>query len=375
MTTKPELAGPPSTGVPGARCVDHVALTVPDLDAAVDFVVNALGGALVYRLPPLAWDDDWMERHLDVHPRAVTEIALLRVGPTTNLELFEYRAPDHNAVPPRPCDPGSTHLGLLVDDVDIAMKTLSDRDGLRALGPVRTAPAGSPIAGTRWVRLMAPWGMSIELRSVPASPPYEQTTAARRFGPYRETARPTDDVSVAAALQGFRNVDHLAYTVADIDQATEFFTDVLGAELLYRTRADLTDSALAQALGVPAEGSLEQVALRMGPVDNVELSCFRGSAAGGRPPRNSDVGGRHLALHVDDVDTAAAYLGAQPGCTVLGAPETITEGPIAGDRWVYVRTRVGLHIELVNMPDGSLPYERETTARRRPAGSLRWSDR
>jgi len=112
----------------------------------------------------------------------------------------------------------------------------------------------------------------------------------------------------------------------------------------------------------------------MGPVDNVELSCFRGRGAGGLPPRNSDVGGRHLALHVEDVDAAATYLGALPGFTVLGAPETITDGPIAGDRWVYVRSPLGLHIELVNMPDGSLPYERETTARRRAAGELRWSD-
>ena len=152
MATNPQPVGVSAAGVPGARCVDHVALTVPDLDVAIGFVVNALGGALVYRLPPLARDDDWMERHLDVHPRAVAEIALMRLGPTTNLELFEYGAPDHNAAPPRPDDVGSTHLGLFVDDVDTAAKTLQVRDGLRALGPARTVPAGSPDAGTRWVR-------------------------------------------------------------------------------------------------------------------------------------------------------------------------------------------------------------------------------
>jgi hypothetical protein len=112
----------------------------------------------------------------------------------------------------------------------------------------------------------------------------------------------------------------------------------------------------------------------MGPTDNVELWWHAGAAAGD-PPRNSDVGGRHLAVHVSDVDAAAAYLAAWPGFVVLGAPETITEGPIAGDRWVYVRSPLGLHIELVRMPDGALPYERQSPGRRRAAGTLRWTDR
>lgn len=362
------------SGVPGARRVDHVALTVPDLDVAIRFAVGPLGGELVYRLPPLAHDDDWMQRHLDVHPRAVAEIALVRLGPTTNLEFFEYKAPDHDGIPPRPCDVGSTHLGFLVEDVDTAAAVLRDEYGLRMHGPASTVEVNSPSAGTRWVRLSAPWGMPIELRSVPSPLPYERHTRARRFGPCPEWSNGGDRRS-APLVPGLRNVDHLAYTVADLGQALRFFVDTLGAELLYRTDADLTDPALAAALAVPARGSVELAALRMGPTDNVELSCFRTTGARTRPPRNSDVGGRHIAIHVDDVDAAAAYLGSQPGCTVLGAPETITDGPIAGDRWVYVRTPLGLHVELVNMPDGSLPYELQTTARRRAAGDQRWSDR
>ncbi|MEU3855690.1 hypothetical protein [Streptomyces sp. NPDC029554] len=96
-----------------------------------------------------------------------------------------------------------------------------------------------------------------------------------------------------------------------------------------------------------------------------------------RPPgpwRNSDVGGSHIALHVRDVDAAAGYLAAH-GCTVLGQPETIHEGPLAGDRWVYTRAPFGLYVEVVNMPDGALPYERSTAARRRSAHGLSWTDR
>jgi 2-epi-5-epi-valiolone epimerase len=315
----------PPAGVPGAQRVDHVGLTVPDLDGAISFVIEALGGELVYRQPRLARDDDWMQRHLDVHPRAVADIALVGLGPARNLELFQYWAPDHNAVPPRPHDVGGTHLGLYVDDVEAAAAGLRDRHGLRTYGPVRTVEAGSPSAGTRWVRLSAPWGMPIELRSA-ASP------------------RPT--------------AGYLALTVADLDEAVVFFVATLGASLLYRTEADVSDPAVAAALGVSGVESLELAALRLGPTDHVELSCFRPKEAKGArgakgtrgtkgtPPRNSDAGGRHLAIRVDDVDAAASYLRSASGCTVLGPPETVTAGPVAGVRWVYVRTSLGLHIEL-----------------------------
>jgi catechol 2,3-dioxygenase-like lactoylglutathione lyase family enzyme len=369
-TSGQPLADPPVAGVPTARRVDHVAFTVPDLDVAVRFLVDVLGGALVYRLPPLSRDDNWMADKLDVHPRATAEIALVRLGPVTNVELFEYSAPDHDPHPPRPCDVGSHHLGLFVDDVEAAARRLADEPGVHLFGPVRTVPPGLPDAGAGWLRVLAPWGMQLELRSVPAALPYERHTAARRFGPCPawQPGKP--------GVPGIRNVDHLAYTVADLDAAVGYFVDVLGAELLYRApRQDLAVDGLAAALGVPASGTVERVALRMGPTDNVELYRYRVPGARTVPPRNSDVGGRHLAIYVDDVDRAADYMAACPGTTVLGTPETITDGPIAGDRWVYVRTPVGLHVELVRMPDGSLPYEAGTAARRCSAKGLRWWDR
>ena len=58
-------------GIPTARNVDHVAYTVADLERAVAFFVDVLGGELVYREGPIAREDDWMAKRLDVHPRAV----------------------------------------------------------------------------------------------------------------------------------------------------------------------------------------------------------------------------------------------------------------------------------------------------------------
>jgi hypothetical protein len=80
-------------------------------------------------------------------------------------------------------------------------------------------------------------------------------------------------------------------------------------------------------------------------------------------PKNSDYGGHHLAFFVEDIDTAVEYLRAQPGVTVLGDVQTIEDGPIAGDRWIYFRAPWGMQMEVLNMPAG-MPYERSTSARR-----------
>ncbi|MGK5733974.1 VOC family protein [Streptomyces sp. URMC 124] len=118
-------------------------------------------------------------------------------------------------------------------------------------------------------------------------------------------------------------VDHVIHTVADVDASAAFFTDVLGAEETGRT----------------PEGD---VVLRLAPGARIVLTP--GAPAG--PPRNSDIGGRHLAFDVDDVDAAAARLGAVPGVRLLGAPETIAEGPLTGDRWLYFTTPTGIPMEI-----------------------------
>src|ERR1700750_677473 len=81
-------------GIPGATAVHHVAYTVPNLNQAVEFFTEVIGAELVYVLGPVQDSKgDWMTRHLGVPADARAYIAMLRLGPVTNLELFEYTAP------------------------------------------------------------------------------------------------------------------------------------------------------------------------------------------------------------------------------------------------------------------------------------------
>jgi glyoxylase I family protein len=68
------------------------------------------------------------------------------------------------------------------------------------------------------------------------------------------------------------------------------------------------------------------------------------------PPRNSDVGGHHVALYVDDLDDAVKALRAAE-IEVQGDP-TASRGPSEGQRWVYFRSPWGMQFELVSYPDG-----------------------
>ena len=72
-------------------------------------------------------------------------------------------------------------------------------------------------------------------------------------------------------------------------------------------------------------------------------------------PRNSDIGGHHLAFYVDDLDSAVAYL-REEGVRVLGEP-TRSRNASEGQRWVYFLTPWGMQLELVSFPDGKA-YQR-----------------
>ncbi|MEV0223917.1 VOC family protein [Streptomyces sp. NPDC050704] len=172
----------PARGIPTATNVDHVAYTVPDLDEAVRFFVDVLGADLLYREETIRSDDEWMLEALNVHPRATADIAMLRLGPVTNIELFQYSAPDQNRRVPRNSDYGGHHIAFYVRDIDAAADYLRRQPGVRLLGAPRTVLDG-PIAGDRWLYFLTPWGMQMELISLPSQLPYEATTANRRFGP------------------------------------------------------------------------------------------------------------------------------------------------------------------------------------------------
>ncbi|THF64975.1 VOC family protein [Pseudothauera nasutitermitis] len=169
-------------GLPGMRGTDHIGFTVPDLDAAVAFFADVIGCEPFYELGPFQSAGDWMQTHLNVHPRAVMRrLRFLRCANGSNFEIFEYASPDQNPAQPRNSDIGGHHLAFYVDDIDAAVAYLRAK-GVRILGEPTVRLSG-PSAGQSWVYFLAPWGMQLELVSYPQGKGYETETDRRLWHP------------------------------------------------------------------------------------------------------------------------------------------------------------------------------------------------
>jgi catechol 2,3-dioxygenase-like lactoylglutathione lyase family enzyme len=113
------------------------------------------------------------------------------------------------------------------------------------------------------------------------------------------------------------NIDHYGYIVPDLDQAVAFFTDALGFELLSLDDPIVfRDDSLARWYHVHPRASARFAFLRYGSAI-IELTQWQTPDQNTLTPSNSDLGGRHFAIAVMDVDAAMAYLKAQPGVTVF----------------------------------------------------------
>lgn len=171
-----------NTGLPGLRGTDHIGFTVPNLEEAVDFFVNVIGCEAFHELGPFQSDADWMQTHLNVHPRAVMKkLRFLRCRNGANFELFEYESPGQNRQQPKNSDVGGHHLAFYVDDIGEAIAYLKSR-GVRILGEPTVRSTG-PHAGQTWIYFLAPWGMQLELVSFPDGKGYEKETTARLWHP------------------------------------------------------------------------------------------------------------------------------------------------------------------------------------------------
>jgi catechol 2,3-dioxygenase-like lactoylglutathione lyase family enzyme len=171
-----------SEGIPGLAGIEHIGLTVPDLDEATAFFVGLLGCVQVFEAGPFRADDDWMTEHLNVHPRAeIRRLRMLKCGTGPALELFEYTAPEQARSVPANSDVGGHHVAFYVEDMAAAVRYLRDR-GVRVLHEPTTLAAG-PSAGLSFVYFLAPWGAQLELVSYPRGLAYEATSAIRLWRP------------------------------------------------------------------------------------------------------------------------------------------------------------------------------------------------
>ncbi|WP_026059633.1 VOC family protein [Microbacterium yannicii] len=160
------------------------------------------------------------------------------------------------------------------------------------------------------------------------------------------------------ALPGVRGTDHIGFTVPDLDAADDFFVRVLGCTRVYSLGPFAhEDEWMRVHLGVHPRTVMRRLHFyRCGNGSNFEVFEYEAADGQAAQPVNSDIGGHHLALYVDDLDLAVKYLRSE-GIETMGEPTT-SENASRGQRWIYFRSPWGMQFELVSFPEGKA-YEQD----------------
>jgi catechol 2,3-dioxygenase-like lactoylglutathione lyase family enzyme len=173
---------------------------------------------------------------------------------------------------------------------------------------------------------------------------------------------------LAETLPGMRGVNHIGLTVPDLAEAESFFVNVLGCQKAasFGPFRDDQGTFMQDLLDVDPRAVINEITLiRCGFGSNIELFSYDAPDQREVRPRNSDIGGYHIAFYVDDIEIAAEYLQARGVRTLLG-PLPVDQGPAAGQTILYFFAPWGLQLEAISFR-GGMAYERD-------GGPILWSN-
>src|ERR1044071_4792525 len=100
---------------------DHTGITVSSLERSLAFWRDVLGFELSHK----AHQKGELAREITGVKGAEIKLAVLKTPGGHKIELLEYLAPaDRKRVSLRPCDVGSVHVALLIEDLDVVLKQI-----------------------------------------------------------------------------------------------------------------------------------------------------------------------------------------------------------------------------------------------------------
>jgi catechol 2,3-dioxygenase-like lactoylglutathione lyase family enzyme len=175
-----------------ARGIDHIGMTVPDIEHATRFLEAAVGAKTVYDVlrptdAPMAGKD--AEQELGMPSRAeLTHMRLMRVGEGPSVELFQFSHVEQGPSASLP-DFGLQHLAVYVDDIAASAERF-ERAGGTLLSPPHRLSGVEDGPGNAWVYGRAPWGSLFELITYPAGVHVPKGAPPRWTPPASTAARP-----------------------------------------------------------------------------------------------------------------------------------------------------------------------------------------
>lgn len=165
-------------------------------------------------------------------------------------------------------------------------------------------------------------------------------------------------------LPGRISVDHIGYTVPDLDKAIELFVDAFGCQIVFMGGPYDDAGYVWPGESEPAKTPMRCALLTHGGTTNIELLEYQNKEQENAvPPRPCERGGAHICFYSEDIEEAINKLRKRDDVLVMADVEQEEGGAIDGAYWVYTVTTWGLVIELMKWEPGTLPYEKNTDVR------------
>jgi len=329
--------------------MDHVGLTVPDINQAIEWYEDILGAAAPLTFGP--FEGDFLQGALDVVAGTkIDQITMLRLGQSANIELFKYESPGQRHDMPKNSDWSGHHVAFYVTDIKAAVDYMDSRGVKRLFGPFTLT--GGPAAGQSINYFRTPWNSYIEFISYPNDMAYDVPSVQPLWTPKRNGLD-----SVQTKVPGLLGIDHIGITVPDIASAAAWLETNLGYAnpLTFGPFSDTGDFMTALVDVHPRAVVQEIRMLRSGNGPNIELFQYTSPDQDRSARRNSDWGGHHIGLYVQRIDKGVDTLQSRAG-SKLDGPLSLTAGPAAGQSINYFRTPFGTNVELISYPHG-MAYE------------------
>lgn len=169
------------------RGIEHIGITVTDLNEAERFFTAALGASVLYRIIP----PDNSDKAIDgaqMHPAngfppemQVTGLAMLRLANGCNIELFQTAPPVDNT-DATPAKAGLNHFSVYVEDIAAAGRLMQEYGARMFDGPSDCFAQETGRGNQTWFGL-TPFGVLIELITLPSPLEYDEGATATRWLP------------------------------------------------------------------------------------------------------------------------------------------------------------------------------------------------
>lgn len=169
------------------RGICHIGITVPNLEQATEFFTKALGTKWCYdglTLDDAPREGRIVELQLNLPQGAkIIRQRMLRLGNGANLEMFQIEAPEQRD-PLKLSDYGINHMCVYCDDIEACLARIAAAGG-QVIDQLHGNSRHEDTEGNASIYVLSPWGMLIELQTIPNGYYYDENSEATAWKPSR----------------------------------------------------------------------------------------------------------------------------------------------------------------------------------------------